>query len=285
MAVTWKLNPQDWSIWAIDIAIPGSPNTQCLVFTNFPNNNPDYSAVQAQSLVNAVVSEANTFSTATIPVFDFPGVDGTQSPAPELADLTFAAADWNMWYNSWSSDPANTYTARIGIIVPSNAMTNTQQRSLVNALYSAALAIGSLPFLMEQFTPQPNSLLDDPAPLITAYASVCSANYTSTAAGDLAGTSISVVVTKANSTITATGVFDMQSGTATGACAGIFNWNGTDQAGRAGVGGPVGTRSTAQQTWIVTGVAPGTYTAKLRGSVNTGGTIRSTNTTLSINVS
>ena len=34
----------------------------------------------------------------------------------------------------------------------------------------------------------------------------------------------------------------------------------------------------------VTGVAPGTYTAKLRGAVNSGGTIRETNTTLAVRV-
>lgn len=264
--------------WIIDLIIPSGAKTQIVVIPNLQTGGtpPEYTFAQIEDLATAVNTAASTLGTT-----DFNTMSGTDVISPILI---MSPEDWDLYDGTWVVNPGDFPSTVYLFLKKDGILTSTQQASLVSAYTAAinALTAASGVVLTKEIV-TPNSIVTDST--LSAYSATCSANYTSTTAGDLAGTSISVVVTKANSTITATGVFDMQSGTATGACAGIFNWNGADQAGRAGVGGPVGTRSTAQQTWIVTGVSPGTYTAKLRGSVNTGGTIRSTNTTLSINIS
>lgn len=267
----------------IDIELTGGGTAQCMLFVSITDSLGER-ADQEEAVSTAVDTAAGTFGTVTSNNVEINTGQPTSALVSDPLFITLPIADSDLYYAYWTPD--SDFTAFTYLLVPANgALTDTQISSLVSAMESEITSFPSgSGVTVSQVTIAPSSLSSTNKPVIS-YSSVCSANYTSTTAGDLDGTSISVVVTKANSTITATGVFDMQSGTATGACAGIFNWNGTDQAGRAGVGGPVGTRSTAQQTWIVTGVSPGTYTAKLRGSVNTGGTIRSTNTTLSINVS
>lgn len=84
---------------------------------------------------------------------------------------------------------------------------------------------------------------------------------------DVPGATISVVVDNSNSTVVIDGTFDFFCGTSTCTFTGHLNWNGADQTRQAVLIAPtVGIRGSVGQTWRITGVAAGTYTAKLQAT-------------------
>jgi hypothetical protein len=100
---------------------------------------------------------------------------------------------------------------------------------------------------------------------------------------DVPGASVSVVVRGNSSTVVVIGVFDEQTNASSSASvSGFLNWNGSDRSEQAvtQTGDAAAVRGTVAQCWVITGVTAGTYTAKLRGSGTTGGTIRGTHTTI-----
>lgn len=116
---------------------------------------------------------------------------------------------------------------------------------------------------------------------MATYHQVLLTDFTSTTESDLI--SASFTLSSPDTVITATGVFDMQSGTTSGAVVGKCAINSTDfTTGVAVVGGASGTRATAAQTWVAAGLSPGEYTITLRGICNSNGVIRGTNTTLTV---
>jgi hypothetical protein len=88
-----------------------------------------------------------------------------------------------------------------------------------------------------------------------------------TAETDIPNASVTVKVTGSNSTVVITGNFDMQMNGTAGTLIGFLNWNGADRTEQAVYTVPTaGSRQMVSRTWIITGVAAGTYTAKLRAS-------------------
>ena len=267
----------------IDISLPGGQTAQCyielpIVDLRYLNGSPAvYTAAQAAGVVTAVNTEAQTFgstvlSTPSTTSFDFP-------------EVILNVADWASYTASWTPDLPYGLTATVFMYLPVNSALTTAQVNTLTAAFTTA--ISALPYTpsggvtLTQAVIAPASILPDAD---SSYRSACTSDYTSTTEGDLAGTSVAVTVTEPDSVVSVTGIFDMQSGTPSGSCLGKFNWNGVNQTGVAVVAGPAGTRATAGQTWTVTNVTPGTYTSKLRGSVNAGGAIRGTQTTLSLTV-
>lgn len=106
---------------------------------------------------------------------------------------------------------------------------------------------------------------------------------------DVPGASVSVNTTGASSVVVAQGNFDCAANTASSSnnILGFLNWNGSNQSEEAIFipGSLTGVRYTIGQTWVITGVTPGTYTAKLRASAGTTNmTLRTTHTNLTVMV-
>jgi len=100
---------------------------------------------------------------------------------------------------------------------------------------------------------------------------------------DVPGATISVTVKGSNSTVLVTGVFDAQTNASSSASiSGVLSWAGSDQTSVAVIqtGTATAMRATITQVWRITGVTAGTYTAKLRASGTSGGTVRGTHTTI-----
>jgi hypothetical protein len=86
------------------------------------------------------------------------------------------------------------------------------------------------------------------------------------------GTSTSVVVTGSNATLIAVCDYDMEAGTGACTLTGIFNWNGSDQT-EMGIfsATAAGQRATVAQTYVITGITSGTYTAELKATCTVSG--------------
>lgn len=117
---------------------------------------------------------------------------------------------------------------------------------------------------------------------IPVYHADCSSPLSVTASeADVTGATVSVVVRGNSSTVVVSGIFDMQTNaSAAASVSGFLNWNGGDSTENALIqtGTATSMRATTAQTWVITGVTAGTYTAKLRASGTTGGTVRATHT-------
>jgi hypothetical protein len=111
---------------------------------------------------------------------------------------------------------------------------------------------------------------------------------TFTAETAVPGATMAVEVTGTAATIIATAHFDMQTDTSACTLVGIFRWNGADQTRQAIFAGTaVGQRANVGQTWEITGVTPGTYTAALYATCSASGaanSVKSTHTTLTVQV-
>lgn len=107
----------------------------------------------------------------------------------------------------------------------------------------------------------------------------CSTNLSVTATNaDVVGANVNVTVNGTSSTVVVTAVVDAQTNASAGAnvvC--TLDFNGTTEAESANIVGN-GIRATIAQTWVITGLAAGTYNAKLQATGTAGGTIRSTHT-------
>lgn len=129
-------------------------------------------------------------------------------------------------------------------------------------------------------------VIDYSGPVV--YSGACSSNMTpGTTEADVTGASISVIVPRFGAIVVIHGTFDASLTAAiTNALSCLLSWNGSTQAGPAvmlGEGTSTAIRQSISQTWVVTGAAVGTYTAKLRASTSaapTAATIRATNTTI-----
>lgn len=124
---------------------------------------------------------------------------------------------------------------------------------------------------------------------LSTFSAACTSPMSSfTIEADITGCSVSVVVPSNGSTIIAIATVDMTIATSGSSFSCFFNWNTTDQPGDClfvNPGSTVTNRITAGQSWVVTGVSAGTFTAKLRASCttsNASNTIHSGNTTLII---
>lgn len=83
---------------------------------------------------------------------------------------------------------------------------------------------------------------------------------------DVPGTSMSIVVPGSNSMVLAVANFAC-SVTGGATMTGFFNWNSSDQTPEAILTCDTGTDLVSvSQSWLITGVTAGTYTAKLRAS-------------------
>lgn len=88
-----------------------------------------------------------------------------------------------------------------------------------------------------------------------------------TTEADIPGATVSVVITGSNATIQVTANWDLNCGGAAATFVGFFNWNGVDQAAQGILtGSAANQRGTPGQNYVITGIAAGTYTAKLRAS-------------------
>lgn len=93
-----------------------------------------------------------------------------------------------------------------------------------------------------------------------------------TTEADVTGATQTVVITGSNATVLVTGTFDMEAGTSACTMVGFFNWNGSDQSEQAiFTATAAGQRATINQTWQITGVTAGSYTAKFRASCTASG--------------
>lgn len=97
-------------------------------------------------------------------------------------------------------------------------------------------------------------------------------NFTTEA--DVPGATVQVTVTGSNATIQVTAFWDCNCGTGAATMVGFFNWNGSDQPSQ-GIhqGSAAGQRDTVGQTYTITGITAGTYTAKLRASCTASGNL------------
>lgn len=104
--------------------------------------------------------------------------------------------------------------------------------------------------------------------MVRSYAARATSQLSSfTAEADVPGATVSVVVTGSNATILATASWDCNAGGAPATMVGFFNWNGADQSAQGiHVAPTTGGRNTVHQNYQITGIAAGTYTAKLRAS-------------------
>jgi hypothetical protein len=111
---------------------------------------------------------------------------------------------------------------------------------------------------------------------------------TFTAETAVPGATISVEVTGTAATINATGHFDMQAGAGACTLVGLLRWNGADQTRMAVFEGTTaGQRGNVGQTWVITGVVPGTYTAALYATCSVSSVsnaVKGTHTTLTVQV-
>lgn len=88
-----------------------------------------------------------------------------------------------------------------------------------------------------------------------------------TAETDVPGATVSITVTGSNATLIVNAFWDANCGGAAATIVGFFNWNGTDQPAQGvHTGSAANQRDTVGQTYRITGIAAGTYTAKLRAS-------------------
>lgn len=88
-----------------------------------------------------------------------------------------------------------------------------------------------------------------------------------TAETDIPSTSMSVVVPGSNATIIARAIFGFQVTGSASTMTGFFSWGGSDLGGNAVITSDSATDLVMiPQTWVITGVSAGTYTAKLRAS-------------------
>jgi hypothetical protein len=106
---------------------------------------------------------------------------------------------------------------------------------------------------------------------------------------DITGCSVSVVLPGSSNTILAFANVDMSIATSGASFSCFFNWNGgSDQTNQCLFVNPSATvtnRFNGMQTWVLTGIAAGTYTAKMRASCtasNAGNKITAANTTLTV---
>lgn len=121
------------------------------------------------------------------------------------------------------------------------------------------------------------------------YYAACSSNLSSfTTEADLTGATVSVVVPTGGGTVIVVAHFDMAISVSGGATInGFLNWNTVDQTNKViftnGTSNNI--RGTFRQTWILTGISAGTYTAKLTASSNSNNAnvvVRATHTTIAV---
>ena len=109
-----------------------------------------------------------------------------------------------------------------------------------------------------------------------------------TAEADIPGATINVVVTGSNATVLISGQFDFQAGGTACTFVGLLQWNGADRTTQAiFVATAAGQRATVGRSWRITGVAAGTYTAKLRATCtvnNASNSVNNPHTGLTIQV-
>lgn len=117
--------------------------------------------------------------------------------------------------------------------------------------------------------------------MVRAYSAQATGNLSSfTAETAVPGATVNVTVTGSAATVLVTAVWDMQSATSTATMTGLLRWNGVDQAAKAiFVGATVLDRYTVAQTYEITGVSAGTYTAALYATCSASGAANSVNAT------
>lgn len=106
---------------------------------------------------------------------------------------------------------------------------------------------------------------------LDVYQAVCTADMASfTTEADITGCSVSVVFSGSNNSILAIANIDMSIATSGSSFSCFFNWNGgADSSGQCLFVNPssvVTNRFNGMQTWVISGITAGTYTAKLRAS-------------------
>lgn len=104
--------------------------------------------------------------------------------------------------------------------------------------------------------------------MVRTYAGRATGLLTSfTTEADIPGATVSVVVTGSNATLEVNCTWDMNCGGAAATMLGFFNWNTVDQAAQGVfIATGAGQRACVSQTYLITGITAGTYTAKLRAS-------------------
>lgn len=119
---------------------------------------------------------------------------------------------------------------------------------------------------------------------IPVFSAVASSNLSvGASAADVPGATTSVTVRGSSSTVVVVIAVDEQTNATTSASVTAWlNWNGSDQTSDAllQTGSAAAIRGTVAQVYVITGVAAGTYTAKIRASGTTGGTVRGTHTVI-----
>lgn len=109
--------------------------------------------------------------------------------------------------------------------------------------------------------------------MVRSYSADSTADLVSfTAEADVPGATVSVVVVGGAATVIVTAQFDFDAGSSACTLVGFLNWNGSDRTEQAIFTAPTSpARAMCARTWRITGVAAGTYTAKLRASCTVSG--------------